>query len=107
MAAAPVFRLRAPPRVQKPTFSAESRRMSIFDYVVLAGFVAAVLAALTWGVGPRWPLALLCAPLWWLFGLVLAAERPQWDGARSASILWNVALVLLAIGGVGQLLERL
>lgn len=82
--------------------------MSFFDYVVMAGFATAVLAVLTWTLGPRWPIALVvCAPLWWLVDLVVAHRRPRWDGTQSTAVLWNIALVLLAVGGAGQLLERL
>lgn len=81
--------------------------MSIFDYTVAAGFATAGMAVLTWALGPRWPVAVVvCAPLWWLVDLVLAERRPRWDGTRSAAVLWSLALLLLAVGGIGQLLER-
>lgn len=87
---------------------AELSDMSIFDYVVIAGLAAGLAAVLTWALGPRWPLAaVLCAPIWWLLELVFEYRRPRWDGSQSAAMLWNVALVLLAVGGGGQLLERL
>ena len=89
-------------------FLTEICRMSFFDYLVVTGFAVAMLAVLTWAIGPRWPIALVvCAPLWWLLDLVLIHRRPRWDGTQSAAMLWNVALVLLAVGGAGQQLERL